>query len=464
VGPEGVLPAALLPVLNPALMAEFSPGRLDHHNVVLLLTLATVLATLIGQRRAVGAWLAGFFAAFALAVAIEALPLVAGAIFAFGLAYVLDVQKRSAMARFGSSFALSSVFFLATARLPARWLEAACDMISPVYVLAAVLVGVSYLAVALLPQQKSASARLSLLALFGAGTVCILYLLYPQCLQGPYSAMHPWLQANWLGNIVEARPWHLSLEDNAVYALVVAVPVVLGLIIGTVALKRGDKADLWLALLCFLALASLAMLFQIRGARLATILSVPMAAWLIVGARKHYLRRSSLASVLGLIASWLASAGVALMLVFNSVVALISNGQTDQASLDRATRQECLLPEAFVDLAGLPPERMMTPIDLGAHMMLYTPHHVVAAPYHRNEDGVLDAFRFFRRGAAEALDIARKRGLSTVVTCPAMPEMRSKDTDDDQSLLVLIAEGRLPDWLSEVPVVGPLKVYAIAPE
>lgn len=464
VGPEGVLPAALLPVLNPTLMGEFSPGRLDHHNVVLLLTLATVLATLIGQRRAIGAWLAGFFAAFSLAVAIEALPLVAGAILAFGFAYVIDGQKRSAMARFGLSFALSSMVFLATARLPDRWLEAACDMISPVYVLAAVLVGASYLAVALLPQQNKAVGRLATLAIGGVATLCIIYLLYPECMKGPYSALHPWLQTNWLGYIVEAQPWHLSLEDNAVYALVVAFPVALGLILGLAALKRGVKADLWLALVCFLALAGIAMLFQIRGARLATILAVPMAAWLIVGARHDYLRSASLASALGLIISWLASAGVVLMLGFSSVVALTSNGAADRAALDRTERQECLRPEAFVDLAGLPPERIMTPIDLGAHMLLYTPHHVVAAPYHRNEDGVLDAFRFFRRAAGEALEIARKRGLSLVVTCPAMPEMRSTNSGDDQSLLALIAEGKLPDWMTEVPSAGPLKVYAIAPE
>lgn len=464
VGSEGVLPAAVLPVLTPTLMNEFSPGRIDHHNVVVLLTLATVLATLIGQRRIFGAWLAGFFAAFSLAVAIEAIPLVAGAILAFGFAYVLDARKRSAMAGFGTSFALSSAFFLATARLPDRWLEAACDMISPVYVLAAMSVGASYLAIALLPQLRSALGRLAILAVFGGGTLCILLVAYPQCLQGPYSALDPWLQSNWLGNIIEARPWHLSLQDNPVYALVVAVPVVLGLIIGTVALKRGDKTDLWLALMCFLALAGLAMLLQIRGARLATILSVPMAAWLIVGARQDYLRKSSIASALGLIVSWLASAGVVLMVGFNAVVALTANGQQAQANLERMTRQECLLPEAFVDLADLAPARMMTPIDMGAHMMLYTPHHVVAAPYHRNEEGVLDAFRFFRRAEADALKIARKRGLSLVVTCPAMPEMLSKNSSDEQSLLALIAQGQLPDWLSERPSDGPLKIYAIAPE
>ncbi|MBK1795280.1 hypothetical protein JHL21_12305 [Devosia sp. WQ 349] len=464
VGPEGVLPAALLPVLNPALMAEFSPGRLDHHNVVVVLTLATVLATLIGQRRSVGAWLAGFFAAFSIAVAIEALPLVAGAILAFGLAYVLDGQKRHAMMRFGISFALSSAFFLATARMPDRWLEAACDMISPVYVLAAALVGLSYCAVALLPQQNHAFGRLALLALFGAGTLSILAFAYPQCLQGPYSTLDPWLQANWLNNIVEARPWHVSLVDGPVYALVVTVPVVLGLIIGVVALRRGVNIDLWLALVCFLALASLAMLFQIRGARLATSLSVPMAAWLIVVARQNYLRNTNLLSTLGLLVSWLVSAGAVLGLGGNAVLALTGNAPSVEASLDIGARQECLLPDAFVDLAGLPVERIMTPIDLGAHMMLYTPHHVVAAPYHRNEQGVLDAFRFFQSSEADALAIARKRGLNLVVTCPSMPEMGVEKSGDGRSLLRLIVAGQVPEWLHEVPSAGPLKVYAIAPE
>ncbi len=38
VGEEAVLPALVLPILNPAILAEFTPGRVDHHNVVIVLT------------------------------------------------------------------------------------------------------------------------------------------------------------------------------------------------------------------------------------------------------------------------------------------------------------------------------------------------------------------------------------------------------------------------------------------
>src|SRR5690606_17788471 len=44
VGPEGLLPALALPMLSPAIMTEFTPGRVDHHGVIIVLTLAMLWA------------------------------------------------------------------------------------------------------------------------------------------------------------------------------------------------------------------------------------------------------------------------------------------------------------------------------------------------------------------------------------------------------------------------------------
>jgi hypothetical protein len=122
------------------------------------------------------------------------------------------------------------------------------------------------------------------------------------------------------------------------------------------------------------------------------------------------------------------------------------------------------MPAAFADLTGLPPERIMTPIDLGSHMLLYTPHSVVAAPYHRNEQGVLDAFRFFNGPIEAGRAILTSRGISLVVICPAMKEIRGLVDHAPDSFVTLYAEGKLPAWLHEVSAAGaPLKVYSVEP-
>ena len=132
---------------------------------------------------------------------------------------------------------------------------------------------------------------------------------------------------------------------------------------------------------------------------------------------------------------------------------------------DIADRRLCLMPEAFAALAAIPPERIMTPIDLGSHMLLYTPHHVVAAPYHRNEAGVLGAFRFFNDPIEDARTILDERGISLVVTCPALPEMAGLPDAAPDSFVKLAETGRLPDWLVDQSLPGePLRVYAVMPK
>jgi hypothetical protein len=129
-----------------------------------------------------------------------------------------------------------------------------------------------------------------------------------------------------------------------------------------------------------------------------------------------------------------------------------------------ADKNACLMPAAFADLAQLPPEAIMAPIDLGAHLLLYTPHAVVAAPYHRNQSAVLDTFRFFNAPIAEARKILEARHITLVVTCPAMPELRGLSDAAEDSLVKDLAAGRLPPWLVDMSLPDtPLRIYAVVP-
>ena len=461
-GREGLVAALVLPILAPAILAEFMPGRLDHHNVIVLLTMAGLLAALRALRDPLWAWLGGLIAATALAIAIESLPGVAAAILAFGLAYIADPARAANLRRFGLGFGLGMVFHLMLARPPALWFEAACDMISPVYVLAGLSVGAAYLLVSLVPAPRAAWQRLGLLAILGLAAIALVVLVYPQCLGGPYAALDPWLQDNWIAAIVEAKPWHQSLGEIPAYALGVATPVLVGLLACLAAIRMESRRRLeWLILLVFIASTALIMLAQVRGARLAVLPAIPAAAWLIAKARQAYLAHSGAKQIIGLLGAWLASAGIVIMLGTGAVLTLGAQGQSSAAPAQN--RAACLAPSAYADLRGLPPERIMAPIDLGSHILLETPHAVVAAPYHRNEAGILDAFRFFNRPAEDARAIAVERGLGLVVTCDALPEMRGPGLAEPGTMLSLLAEGNPPEWLADVSLGGPLKVYAILP-
>ena len=200
VGPEGVLPALVLPVLSPAIIAEFTPGRVDHHNVVILLTLAIAWAGIESISRPRFAILGGLFAATALAIATESLPTIAAAIVVAGLIWVFDAGKAATMRNFGLAFAAGAVVHLAIFRLPSRWLEAACDVLSPVYVGVALAVAVAFSLASFIP-ARAAWQRLLILGLLGGAGMAVVAWLYPQCLKGPYGELDPWLQANWIAGI-----------------------------------------------------------------------------------------------------------------------------------------------------------------------------------------------------------------------------------------------------------------------
>ncbi len=464
VGREGLLPALVLPIIAPAILAEFSPGRVDHHNVVVLMVLASLLATLLAQSRSFWAWCAGLIAATSIAIAVEALPGVVATILAFGLAYVVNPGRAANLARFGLGFVIGMLGNFALARPPAAWFDAACDMISPVYVLAGLAVGAAYLLAARLPAPRTAWQRLCLLAVLGLAAVALVIAIYPQCLAGPYAALDPWLRDNWIAAIVEAKPWHRALFEIPAFAIGIAVPVLLGLVVAVVAWQREPERRLeWLILITFIICTAFIMLAQVRGARLAVLPGVPAAAWLIIRARSAYIARPGALQIGGLLLSWLAASGLVVMLATGGLLGLFTPQRSEQVAQALANRQSCLAASAFADLAALPPERIMTPIDLGAHMLLQTPHAVVSAPYHRNQQGLLDTFHFFNGPADEARAIAEQRGLGLLVTCDPLPEMRGPGRAEAGTMLNLLAEGTPPDWLADVSLGGPLRVYAILP-
>lgn len=468
VGPAGLLPAMILPALSPAIMAEFSPGRLDHHSIQMILTMLIIFSTIEAITRPRFAILAGIASATAIAIGTECLPIIVAVVLVFGLIYVFHPERHGTVRKFGISFALAAIVHLGLAWPPELWLASACDAISVVYVLAAVGVGIVFSLLTMLPLAgRPRLVRFGVAIALGGLLLGGLVVAFPQCLKGPYAALDPWLVENWLSKIAEAAPIWTSFASVPAYVIAVSVPtiVALGVIAFNVWATRGHKREQWLILGLFLAFALVVMMVQIRGARIAAIIAIPAGCWLIVAARAQYVATGRVKNALGLVASWLALAGVAVLIAINGILGLLPREDAISPGTASTDNGACLLPASFADLAALPPERIMTPIDLGAHMLLFTPHSVVAAPYHRNQQGVRDTFDFFNMPIDDVRHILTDRGIGLVVTCPAMPEMHGLQTASERSFVKLAEKGELPNWLQDVSLPGtPLKVYAVLPQ
>jgi hypothetical protein len=468
VGREGLLPALVLPALSPAVMAEFSPGRIDHHSIQIILALVMAWCAVRAVRSPRWAIGAGLAAATAMAIATEAVPAVIATVLGFGLLWVMRRERAGAMVTFGVTLAVASLVHLAIALPPERWFVVACDAMSIFYAAAGVAVGVAFAILAML-NLNAPGPRLAAGVIIGGIAAGVLVAFFRECLGGPYAAVDPWLVDNWLSRIVEARPVWESFDALPAYTVAIAVPPVLGLVLILWMLPRAgaDKRVEWIMLAVSLAVAVAVMLVQVRGARLAMPLAIPAAAALIAGARHRYAAGKGITDAAVLVGSWLAFAGIALLVVVNGIGIAVTGtppGSVEEAATTSG-KEACLLPAAFDDLRGLPPERMMTPVDLGAHMLMETPHEVVAAPYHRNQQGVRDAFRFFHEPLEAVRPILAERGIGVVVTCPAMAEMQVGPGSDPASFVALYRDGALPDWLVDQSLPdAPLKVFGVLAE
>jgi hypothetical protein len=472
-GRQAMLPALVLPILSPALISEFSPGRIDHHSIQILSTLLMAWASIEAIERPRFAIVAGLAAAGSLAIGIEGLPSIVSAIIAIAMIWVAHPDRRSVLLGFGVSFALATLAVFAQALPPDRWFAPACDEISIVYASLAVGTGIAFALLALLPLGRSPWLRLVVGGVAGAVLVGGLAILFPACLKGPYAALDPWLVTNWLDRITEAQPLWETAKAFDPFAVAVALPPFLGLAVIAWRVLAGDKAGRgeWLILGVFLAIAIAIMLAQIRGARLAAPLALPAAGWFILTARRRYLGGATIAGALGMLAGWIGFAGLIIAVIvvlasgpFQHKAEAAVTGLASPSAGPGASEASCLLPDAFTALAKLPPARVMNPIDLGSHILLFTPHAVVAAPYHRDQRGVLDTFNFFNGPIADARAILAARSVNLVVICPAMAEMQGLADAAPDSFVKLYAKGEVPPWLKALSAKGDaLKLYAVLP-
>ncbi|HYI04579.1 MAG TPA: hypothetical protein VD858_06800, partial [Reyranella sp.] len=107
-GREAATVALLLALVGVPAYQQFTPGRIDHHNVQIALTMLTVAATVWSDRWRWGATAAGLLTGLALTIGFEAVPYLAacGAVFAFR--YVADREASGDLVCYGRWLAASS--------------------------------------------------------------------------------------------------------------------------------------------------------------------------------------------------------------------------------------------------------------------------------------------------------------------------------------------------------------------
>lgn len=444
-GPMAALGALIVFLTWGKLRGDFTPPRLDHHNIQMLCATALFyLAALPGRERLFGA-LAGGVTALSLAVGLEMLPILALIPAWMALRHAFDQPgARDWLLSYGPALALAAPAAMAGQTPPAAWGVMYCDALAPP-VLALGAIGIVATLVPVLADRLLRGPLVRILTM-SALTALGLWLAAPlltPCLAGPYADVPPEVRTLIESRIVEALSvveMYRTLPDVLLTTLLPAVVILLPALVLAVilwpTLDAGQRSALVLALL--VAVAGLAVtLMQVRALTLMAPV-LPLLGGFLVHAFQRIPRSSPLrlpAVLLLALATPTAVEEVTVRLVDPSAPQVAA---TSSESLPG--EGDCRNAQALAELADLPPSVMFSSLNLGTRMLAYTQHSVAAAPYHRSPAAFWNGIAGLETEANLEASLASARA-DYVVLCAREPQ---------KAYAQELIEGKLPAWLTDV--------------
>ncbi|MGL4288180.1 MAG: hypothetical protein ACRCVA_17660 [Phreatobacter sp.] len=444
-----------------AALAQFRPGRIDHHSVMVLAVAGAILvaARAYADRRV--APLAGALAGFGLAIGYEGLSLVVALM---ALVILIGLFERGA-SRVAASMAAACAITLALAFLigvaPGRWFDIACDALGLNVVLAAGVGAASIQAMASDRLAGRALARCLVAAAGGLAALAVYAMSQPVCLAGPFAMVDPLVRANWLTQVAETQSLLQLAQTTPRDALTAALTFSAALVAQTWLWRMAPHDRGRLVGLVMLAAAVILATWQIKLLPYGTVLScVSLAVF-----------AAKLSDRAGISAVTLRLCFVAM---FNQVMlAQLAGAALDLDSLLRsrpavaaaADTSVCLNRKAVGALAQLPPGLVVGPIDIGPFIVAFTPHRALAAPYHRLNAALHAQIAVWTgNDMAEVERLLREVGATYVVECRPLASAAGKGGGPD-GFEARLARGDIPAFLEPIPLPAaePIKVFRIRP-
>jgi hypothetical protein len=454
-GPAVLIPALCLLVLNPLLYAQWQPGRIDHHNLQIVFSLAALAGGVAGGRR--GGVLAGAATGLGMAIGLESLAFLAVAGASFALRFLFAPKAEAPAARAYAISLLVSVSLFYLAQTPPPLLTASvCDALAANLWCAVAVAGLGLIATIWGTQSGSLALRVAALAGVGAASATTYLALDPLCLHGPLAGADPRLKTIWLDRVSEMQPL-LSRIDSTHSEFGICSLVLIALAAASWAWlgrRAAGRTPAWWLLGVMLGASLAIALSAERMVHYANWFAVPLVAAALSDLGQRYWRSSPIPIVV-------------LAMIFSqpALIAAIDAIPGWERPADPANTAPCTRSAAFPRLAGLPPGLVLSEINLGPNVVAHTRDSVVAAPYHRMAWGILAARRALAAGSQTDEREARALGVAYVVDCPAHAGQRDHLELGPQSLQARLDRFAPPRWLEPLSSrTDPLQIYRVRSE
>ena len=445
-----------------AAVYNFWPGRIDHHGLVVVLTLGGLAAVLSsGFSNRSGIALALSVTAM-LSIALESLPYVAGLIAILGLFWIVRGHREGTrLAAFGLGLIVfASLFFV----LDAPGLSAnrmTCDAYGTSHLTGFLIGGLLLSLLGIFGGGlETWWARLIAGGVAGAVTLALIVAVNPACLGDPYASVSDSVRLSWLSMVGEAKPLSTLLaEEPGRVVWVFGFLGVSSLATAAMIVTASDKqrtARISIALLFALSIATT--IWQIRGQSFSHVFAAIGAGWL--------------AGML--FARWRSEGGAGPLLAFIAALLVLSPITWEQVSAQFPSRLapsqnvNCIQPDAYEGLGGDAIKRIHAPIILGPSIIARTPHAVFAGPYHRNIAGIERSNEVLIGSVDGAHARLLEMGATHLLFCRGLRETTRYGETWPDGLAAQLNRDELPDWLEPVDSLnetdGVVRLYRVKPE
>jgi len=440
-------------------IVQFLPGRIDHHNAIIVCAVIGILRLARSFDDADAGWSAGFLLGLGTAIGYEALAPTAASLGAAMLYGILPGRSLLGPSRAAVTFAATLMIALAVTTAPDLLFASRCDALSINLVVLAVCGALGVCVVQALEHRLAPLAKVGLLAAAGLLGVALYGAAEPACLAGPFGQVDPDLYPIWLGSVSETQSVLSMGSRLPLIAGMALVYFAAGAYCGFKLVQTDRDETLRFHLTAFLIAIPLS-LWQIKLLPYATFLPIPLLAICLARpplAKQEPMSKRALALVV--LGSLAAIAAVSWLLL---TLAAPSTSRVKEAM---KPAQSCQSTAAIAPLAQLDPGLVVADVNLGPYIVALTSLDVLSAPYHRMDKPIIEAHRILHAAPDEAERRLLDIGASYVVTCEGLDSTKPQGEVPENALQALLFADRPPAFLRPVPLgePTPLKVWRVRP-
>lgn len=439
--PPSVLLAIVILMTFP--IWEFAPGRIDHHNVQMVLLLCTAYG--VSRFDFAGGIVAGTATAASLAIGLEMLPVLAACLVFVTAAWILDMRGSRAMwLGTGLATAIATPALMVLLIAPADYAVARTDAFSAPFVMALTGFGVIATALALaFGEGRHPLARATAAGVAGLALIAAIALLFPALLDGPFAMFDPLTRAYWFDRIPQERNALVFFEFGRYREILILLAMTL--IVGFSA--RHAAREAWAgrpAVPALVVLAGAALLMAFGSSRFLrfTAVVVPLLLPLAIDGYRSVVLSSRYRMIFSV-------AVVAVPLITVSLIQLaVPIRQRPHDAYDFLLMDDCTGQDLGA-LGTLGAARIMTPPALGLRILALGDKRITVSsiPFHRSAPAISRLLRvFMAKTGAERAALTKDFDYLALCRPPAdLPAMK------DLPLLDALASGRHVPGLEAVP-------------